>query len=94
MFVLCSVRRRRSVIEATALTEPDLARVPPLLRRGDNVRFVSPGSTPEKDAALQSASIVESWGLKVEYGEHTFDKAAYLAGTDEERLADFQCRVK
>jgi muramoyltetrapeptide carboxypeptidase len=81
-------------MESSVLTEPDLTRMPPLLRRGDKVRFVSPASTPERDAVSESASILDRWGLKVEIGEHAFDKVAYLAGTDEERLADFQCRVK
>lgn len=71
-------------MESTALAEPDLARMPPLLRTGDKVRFVSPASAPERDAVFQSASILESWGLKIEFGEHAFGKVAYLAGTDEE----------
>jgi muramoyltetrapeptide carboxypeptidase len=81
-------------MESTALTEPDLARTPPLLQRGDKVRFVSPASTPERNAVFQSASILESWGLKVEFGEHAFGKVAYLAGTDEERLADFNAALR
>ncbi|MEO1018937.1 MAG: LD-carboxypeptidase [Pseudomonadota bacterium] len=64
-------------------------RQPPKLIAGDKVRFVSPASTPDKDAVLQRAKILESWGLTVDFGEHAFDRIAYLAGTDEERLADF-----
>ena len=33
--------------------------------------------------------MLERWGLKVDCGEHAFKKRSYLAGTDEERLADF-----
>jgi muramoyltetrapeptide carboxypeptidase len=80
-------------MESAALTGPDLVRTPPLLRKGDTVRFVSPASTPERDAVSESAGILESWGLKVEYGDHAFDKVAYLAGTDDERLADFNAAL-
>ena len=34
------------------------------------------------------ASILESWGLRVELGKHVFSQVGYLAGADEERLAD------
>jgi len=61
---------------------------PPKLRVGDKVRFVSPASTPDRQAVLQGAAELERWGLKVEFGEHAFKKTGYLAGTDEERLSD------
>jgi muramoyltetrapeptide carboxypeptidase len=37
---------------------------------------------------LRRASILEGWGLNVDFGRHAFEKKSYLAGTDEERLAD------
>jgi muramoyltetrapeptide carboxypeptidase len=81
-------------MELTALTEPDFALMPPLLRIGDKVRFVSPASTPEREFVFQGAKVLESWGLKVDFGEHAFRKVAYLAGTDEERLADFNAALR
>lgn len=63
--------------------------VPPPLRMGDKVRFVSPASTPETEAVLRRARMLESWGLTVDIGPHAFRQMAYLAGTDDERLADF-----
>ena len=62
--------------------------VPRPLQPGDKVRFVSPASTPDRDAVEASASILRSWGLDVDFGSHAFDKLAYLAGRDEDRLAD------
>jgi muramoyltetrapeptide carboxypeptidase len=53
---------------------------PPRLQPGDRVRFVSPASTP-------TFEWVKS-GLKVELGRHILDKWGYLAGRDEDRLAD------
>ncbi len=38
--------------------------------------------------------MLESWGLDVEFGEHVFRKVAWLAGTDEERLADFNAALR
>lgn len=55
---------------------------------GDRVRFVSPASPPDRDIVLQQAAILESWGLRVDFGAHAFDRHYYLAGTDENRLAD------
>jgi len=62
--------------------------MPPPLRPGDKVRFVSPASSPDKDRVLRNAEILKGWGLDVDFGEHAFCKWNYLAGTDEERLAD------
>jgi len=66
---------------------------PPRLRPGDKVRFVSPASTPEREQVMRRAKILESWGLVVDFGEHAFDKLSFLAGTDEDRLADFNAAL-
>lgn len=58
------------------------------LRPGDKVRFVSPASTPDRSAVEEAAALVRSWGLAVDLGPHAFDKLAYLAGTDDDRIAD------
>ena len=71
------------------LPEPKCSLViPPKLQIGDKVRFVSPASPPDKQAVMQAASELESWGLKVDFGEYAFRETGYLAGTDEERLSD------
>jgi muramoyltetrapeptide carboxypeptidase len=62
--------------------------LPPSLKVGDKVRFISPASTPDRESVLQGAKILESWGLEVDFGEHVFNESGYLAGTDEERLSD------
>ncbi len=64
------------------------ARHPKKLKPGDHVRFVSPASPPERESLLRRARILESWGLVVEYGAHVFSQHGFLAGRDEERLAD------
>jgi muramoyltetrapeptide carboxypeptidase len=62
---------------------------PPKLRAGDKVRFVSPASTPDEPAVFERVKILEDWGLKVDLGRHVFRKNGYLAGSDQERLEDF-----
>src|SRR5215472_2438401 len=63
---------------------------PPRLRPGDRVRFVSPASTPDSEEVAFGARMLESWGFRVEFGAHCFDRLGhYLAGNDEDRLADF-----
>ena len=53
------------------------------------VRIVSPASTPGKDGVYRCADIFRSWGLQVELGKSVFREVGYLAGTDEERIEDF-----
>jgi muramoyltetrapeptide carboxypeptidase len=62
--------------------------VPPRLKAGDKIRFVSPASPPDKDSVLARGEMLESRGFRVDFGAHAFDKFAYLAGRDEDRLAD------
>jgi len=60
----------------------------PCLRAGNRIRMVSPASTPGREGVLRCARLYESWGLRVELGQHVFAETGYLAGTDEQRLAD------
>jgi muramoyltetrapeptide carboxypeptidase len=65
--------------------------VPPRLRPGDRVRFVSPASPVPRGGLDASATFLEGLGLRVEYGTHVYDvddTLDYLAGPDEDRLAD------
>ncbi len=74
---------------ASRFVSPDRPRaVPARLRAGDTIRFVSPASSPDRQAVETRARIFESWGLRVTYGDHVFDRVAYLAGSDADRLAD------
>jgi muramoyltetrapeptide carboxypeptidase len=62
--------------------------LPGKLMSGDRVRFVSPASTPTRESVEDTAKRLTAMGLKVEIGEHVFDRLGYLAGKDEDRLAD------
>jgi muramoyltetrapeptide carboxypeptidase len=67
--------------------------MPPKLKPGDKVRFVSPASTPDREQVMRRAKILEDWGLTVDFGEHAFDKVSFLAGKDDDRLADFNAAL-
>lgn len=67
---------------------------PASLKPGDKIRFVSPASTPQREAVLRGAERLEEWGLRVDFGEHAFRKVGYLAGTDDERLADINTALR
>ncbi|MFJ5987723.1 LD-carboxypeptidase [Lentzea sp. NPDC092896] len=62
--------------------------LPPRVVAGDRVRLVSPASYPSEEELAESVRALESWGLVVEVGEHALDRRGYLAGRDEDRLAD------
>ena len=60
----------------------------PMLRPGDRVRLVSPASYPEREWLDESRRILERWGLVVDVGAHALDQWGYMAGRDEDRVAD------
>ena len=65
---------------------------PPYLREGDTVAVVSPsGRLPEKADTAKVRERLETWGLRVKFGDNYADRSQpYFAGTDEERAADLQ----
>ncbi len=81
-------------MESLSRTSTDRILIPPPLRPGDKVRFVSPASSPDRDRVLRHAEILKGWGLNIDFGEHAFCKRDYLAGTDEERLADLNAAFR
>lgn len=62
---------------------------PRALVPGDTVAVVAPASPvrfPERLAA--GVALVEGWGLRARVMPHVHDQAGFLAGSDEDRLAD------
>lgn len=66
---------------------------PPALRPGDRVRVVAPAGVPDTRLA-RGIQILQSFGLVVETGTHLYDKFGYLAGTDDDRLADLNAAFR
>lgn len=63
---------------------------PPFLKPGDEVAIVSPAFAINEDKIEGSVLVLESWGLKVHVGKNALRKDGPFAGTDRQRLSDFQ----
>lgn len=65
-------------------------KTPPYLQKGDRIAIVSPArkiSPAEVEAAI---NIFKSWELEVVLGDHLYASYNQFAGSDEQRLSDFQ----
>lgn len=67
---------------------------PPKLQPGDRVRLVSPASTPTAESVERAVATLEGLGLKPEVADHVFDEEGHLAGTDNNRLSDFNSAIR
>jgi len=63
---------------------------PPRLRKGDLIGLIAPASTPSSEEKIyKGAEYLEKSGYRVKYGKHIRTVYGYLAGSDNERSADF-----
>lgn len=61
------------------------------LKNGDKIGIVATGKRISVDEVNAAERILKSWGLAVEIGIHVFSGShQYLAGSDEQRVQDFQ----
>ncbi|GCC51186.1 LD-carboxypeptidase [Chryseotalea sanaruensis] len=64
---------------------------PPALKQGDSVGIVAPARKIDSMLIDTAKAMLESWGLKVEIGQHIFvDDHSYFSASDEKRIHDFQ----
>lgn len=63
------------------------------LKSGDTVLVVSPAKKIEKKYIDSAVAVLQQWGLNVLVGASAGGQYFYFAGTDTERLADFQWAV-
>ncbi|WP_426244860.1 S66 peptidase family protein [Nocardioides sp. LHG3406-4] len=68
--------------------------LPRALSRGDLVALVSPASWSSEEWIETSTAVLECWGLRVRCGVHADDRLGYLAGRDEDRLADLNAAIR
>ncbi|SFA87574.1 MULTISPECIES: LD-carboxypeptidase [unclassified Bacillus (in: firmicutes)] len=62
---------------------------PQRLKKGDTVGVIAPASPPNQENLLRGIAFLENeLGLKVKLGKYIKNQYGYLAGSDEERLAD------
>ena len=68
---------------------------PQKLRKGSTIGLVAPASTPSTEEKIEKgAAYLERLGYRVKFGENIRKLHGYLAGTDEERAADFNNMVR
>ncbi len=68
---------------------------PNKLSQGDTIGIVSPASSPDDVAKIESGvNYLEKLGYRVEVGKNVGKSAGYLAGSDDERLEDLQNMFK
>lgn len=64
---------------------------PPYLQKGDQVVLVAPAGCIENDKSLVLAEkLLQSWGLETSRGKFVLEQEGSFAGTDTQRLQDFQ----
>jgi muramoyltetrapeptide carboxypeptidase len=68
---------------------------PQRLHKGSIIGLVAPASTPLIEEKIENgADYLEQLGYRVKFGDHIRKMHGYLAGTDEERAADFNTMVR
>jgi len=63
---------------------------PPYLKKGDKIAIVSPARKISPAEVEIAINIFKAWGLEVVLGDHLFASYNQFAGSDEQRLSDFQ----
>jgi muramoyltetrapeptide carboxypeptidase len=61
---------------------------PHALRPGDKVMLVSPSGPTRPERVARGVELLSEWGLFVDVAPNVYARSGYLAGSDEERLAD------
>jgi muramoyltetrapeptide carboxypeptidase len=68
---------------------------PTRLHKGSTIGLIAPASTPSSEEKIEKgAAYLEQLGYRVKFGKHIRKIHGYLAGTDEERAADFNTMVR
>ena len=63
---------------------------PPFLKKGDEVAIVSPAFAIDEEKINAAVKFLENWGLEVHVGKNALKREGPFAGSDRERLHDFQ----
>ncbi len=76
------------------ITMPKYNIKPNRLKKGDLIQLVAPASPCSEEKILRAISNLEGQGFRVKYSDAVRLRYGYLAGTDEQRLADFHAAFK
>lgn len=63
-------------------------KLPPLLKRGDLVRVVSPAGPADPGLIDLGIDRILGWGLRAEVAPHATERVGFLAGEDSDRVDD------
>lgn len=63
---------------------------PPFLQAGDTIAITSTARWAEEAAIQRARQLLESWGFQVVLGGHVLTRHHQFAGSDQERLQEFQ----
>jgi muramoyltetrapeptide carboxypeptidase len=63
---------------------------PSFLKKGDEVTIVSPSFAIDETKVNSAVRLLENWGLKVNIGKNALKQDGPFAGSEKERLHDFQ----
>jgi muramoyltetrapeptide carboxypeptidase len=66
---------------------------PAYLIKGDNVGIVAPAGIVKETDIEPAVEILKDWGLKIIKGRYLFEKSGFFAGTDKQRIEDFQAML-
>ena len=66
----------------------------PRLGSGDTVAVVAPSSPPTQSQLHDTVAELREWGFRVRVGRHTGDRWGFMAGCDEDRLADLNQAIE
>ncbi len=64
-----------------------------VLTRGDGIALVSPASWSGAEAIAETTVVIASWGFRPRLVAHAHDRLGYLAGADQDRLADLNYAI-
>ncbi len=75
----------------TVFAQTTVMKRPISLQEGDTIAILAPAGIIKNTASIHEASeLAKSWGLYVVLGKHVFTKNNHFAGSDSQRLEDFQ----
>lgn len=63
---------------------------PPALVSGDEIRIVTTARKISPEELAPAVKIIESWGMKVSFGDNLFAEDRQFGGTDAQRTTDLQ----
>lgn len=92
MCIVLSVQCKGESQEMPKIVVSDALVRPPYLKSGDTIALVAPAGIlrNKKEVITKAIKVIESWGLHVKVGEHLYDQNHHFAGTDTQRIQDFQ----